>query len=398
MKKKVIVYQFWPIAWSNTAYSSAIALMTEHLLRISYLGVTHVWLSPIYKSPRKDHGYDIVDYCSIDPRLGTMEQFEKFIQVAHSLNLKVVMDLVLNHVSVRNPWFDNWYSGKCQHSEYFCWSDENRPGWKNLFDGGSCWKWSVYDERYYLHLFHEDQADLNWFPNGEINHGLVKEFNGIIDFWEEKGVDGWRLDVPQAINKDLSAEKVDFDSLLVGERDKLVISALFSNRDSFVMMEHFNPTHDPGLISGYVEAGVDFVLDVTLPNERPSDFRSAANRLAESGHFMVASESHDTPRRTSRAGLSGTEAIHELFDNDAQAVCLYQGQELGLRNPDDLTIEDIEFLDAQYAMMLKKEIIAPDKALGESRANARKSIPIEEFAEQFCDSESHYWTTKDLIG
>lgn len=387
--KKTIVYQLWPISWEGDDQKTAIEKMTMHLAYIKLLGATHVWLSPIYPSPRCDHGYDIEDYYSIDPKLGTMRQFGRFIDIAHELDLKVVMDLVLNHMSVESAWFK-----KCP--EFFCWKNEDLPGWNNLFDGGSSWEWNEANNGYYLHLFHKGQADLNWFPNGEINHGLVKKFMDILDFWEEIGVDGWRLDVPQAINKDLSAQTIGFRDLLVGDRDKLVISELFSNRDSFVMMEHFNPNHDPELIPGYVEAGVDFVLDVTLPNMCPDGFKAAVSRLAENDHFMVASESHDTPRRTSRAGMIGCDVIAELFDNDAQAACLYQGQELGLRNP-SLTIKDINRLDAQYSMMLDSGKIDPELAFFEARANARVAISSALFAKQFCDPRSCYWVTRDWI-
>ena len=151
---KTLVYQLWPLAWDG-----GIEEMTEHLVRVKEIGATHVWLSPVYLSPRADHGYDVADYYKIDRKIGTMKQFDIFVKRAHKLGLKVLMDMVLNHVSVEHAWFT-------EHPDFFCWSEKPLEDWNSLF-GGSAWEYVESRGEYYCHLFDKAQADLDWFPDGK---------------------------------------------------------------------------------------------------------------------------------------------------------------------------------------------------------------------------------------
>lgn len=393
---KTLVYQLYPIAWEQyNNGKNALENMTEHLNRIKALGADYVWLSPMYPSPRCDHGYDISDYKRIDPRFGSYADVATFITMAHKLGIKVLFDLVLNHTSTEHPWFKN-------HPEYYCWSDEDRSDWHNLFDGGPAWEPTL-SGRYYLHLFTRGQADLNWFPFGgnTINMTLVHEFRDVVDFWHELyHVDGFRLDVPQAINKSLSAESLELTDLIFGDgKDVDVINAIFKGReDLFLMMESFEPSNGE-LIDYYAEnTPVDFILDVILKDEvekSRKEFKESLKQLCEHDHFMLDLESHDSPRFLSRSDMDPQDMILEMFNSKAEAICLYQGQELCLRNPtkEELPATKMLDLDAMSAMRAKKgENIADIRK--NSRANARVPIPMDEYSRQGWDLGSYLILTK----
>ena len=292
---KVIVYQLYPIAWDG-----GIEEMIDHLPRIKELGVTHVWLSPLYPSPRADHGYDISDYYKIDRKIGTMRKFDEFVKQAHKLGLKVLMDLVLNHTSTKHSWFK-------EKPEYYCWAEEPLKNWDSLF-GGSAWEWDDSQGMFYCHLFDKKQADLDWFPDGNINYDLVQEFRNIVKFWTtDHKVDGFRLDVPQGINKDFGNDNLELNELLFGDLAVAVINAVFSGleRKPFLMMECLDPTFGQ-IIQKYVGGtSIDYCLNVLLKEERDKgwqEFHKAFYNSCKTSGFMLDLESHDSPRFTSRSG------------------------------------------------------------------------------------------------
>ncbi|MBQ3441561.1 hypothetical protein IJG27_04645 [Candidatus Saccharibacteria bacterium] len=393
MAKKKIVYQLYPIAWEQCS-PNALTAMTEHLERIKSLEVDYVWLSPMYPSPRWDGGYDISDYKRLDERFGGYDDLARFISKAHSLGIGVLFDLVLNHTSAEHKWFK-------EHPEYYIWSTKDREGWHNLFDEGSAWE-CVAQDTYYLHLFHPKQADLNWYPdNSTLNGSLVKEFQDIIAFWcDIYHIDGFRLDVPQAINKDLAEDSLELSDLLYETgRDTGVINAIFKGReDLFLMMECFDPTNGE-LIEYYAEnTPVDFILDVILKDEvekSREEFKESLKQLCEHSQYMLDLESHDSPRFASRGNIEPEDMIWEMFNSKAEAICLYQGQELCLRNPtkEELPATKMLDLDAMSAMRAKKgENIADIRK--SSRANARVPIPMDEYSRQENAPESYLNLTK----
>lgn len=372
---KTLVYQVWPIAWNG------IDAITKHLKRIKDLGADYVWLSPIYRSPRFDHGYDISDYMTVDSRFGTMQDFDDFVATAHKLGIGVLMDLVLNHTSTHHRWFR-------EHPDYYCWDKSIRTGWKNLFDGGSAWEPDPVNEACYLHLFHKEQADLNWFPKGKLNRSLVREFRKIVKFWLGHQVDGFRLDVPQSINKDFSSKKLEFTDLLFGDKAIKVINAIFTGiftpktydgKKPFLIMECFDPTYGK-IVEEYArKTPVDFVMNVMLKSEIDKSLDEFKHSLAlsvKNPHFMLDLESHDSPRFTSRSRLSATRIAKLLFNSGAKGVCIYQGQELGLSNPSKAHLPDASLLklDAETAMRHAGGVPL-DQLRPLSRANARVAIP-----------------------
>ncbi|MCL2520808.1 MAG: alpha,alpha-phosphotrehalase [Spirochaetaceae bacterium] len=198
---KQSVYQIYvpSFADSNGDGLGDLAGITGKLEYIKNLGVSYIWLTPIYVSPMNDNGYDVAAYCSINPRFGTMTDFDKLIETATSLGLKVMLDMVLNHTSTQHEWFQKALAGEERYQNYYIFKD-GTPGqpptnWQSKF-GGHAWHYVDKLGKWYLHLFDVTQADLNW-DNPEVRAELYK----VVNFWLDKGVKGLRFDVINLISK-----------------------------------------------------------------------------------------------------------------------------------------------------------------------------------------------------
>ena len=201
--KEAVVYQIYPRSFkdSNNDGIGDLRGIIEKIDYLDQLGVDAVWLNPVYKSPNDDNGYDISDYKDIMDEFGTMEDLEELMELLHQKNMKLIMDLVLNHSSDEHQWFKESQKSKDNpYRDYYIWKDGKNGGppnnWKSFF-GGSAWKYDEQTDQYYLHLFSPKQPDLNWE-----NPKLRQEIYDIINWWLEKGVDGFRLDVINLISKD----------------------------------------------------------------------------------------------------------------------------------------------------------------------------------------------------
>ena len=175
--------------------------ITKKLDYLKQLGVDVIWLTPIYESPQNDNGYDISNYYAIDPSYGTMADFDELLKEAHARELKIVMDIVINHTSTAHEWFEQSRQSKDNpYRDFYIWRDGVDGGppnnWQSKF-GGSAWGYDELTDQYYLHLFDKTQADLNWE-----NESVRKELATMMSFWAEKGIDGFRLDVINLISKD----------------------------------------------------------------------------------------------------------------------------------------------------------------------------------------------------
>ncbi|MEK4299513.1 alpha,alpha-phosphotrehalase [Oceanobacillus sp. FSL W8-0428] len=201
--QKSVVYQIYPKSFNDTTGNGMgdINGITEKLDYIKELGVDVIWLTPIYVSPQNDNGYDIADYYTIQPDYGTMEEFEKMLEKAHQIGLKIIMDIVVNHTSTEHKWFKEAKKSKDNpYRNYYIWKD-GKPGelptnWESKF-GGNTWEYDETTGSYYLHLFDVTQADLNW-ENEKVRDDVYQMMN----FWLDKGVDGFRMDVINLISKD----------------------------------------------------------------------------------------------------------------------------------------------------------------------------------------------------
>ena len=216
---KLIVYQIYPRSFhdSNNDGIGDINGIIEKLDHLQQLGVNAVWICPCYKSPNDDNGYDIADYRDIMDEFGTMDDIKRLIEQMHLRNMKVIMDLVPNHTSTQHRWFQESRKSKDNpYSDYYYWFDEPQNDWDSLF-GGSAWAYDEMRGQYYLHSYAVSQADLNWR-----NPAVVKEMQDVVDFWVDLGVDGFRCDVIDQIDKDWEGNRNSF-----GPRLHEFIHALF---------------------------------------------------------------------------------------------------------------------------------------------------------------------------
>ena len=198
-----VIYQIYPRSFldSNADGIGDIPGIISKLDYIKDMGVDAIWLSPIYPSPDVDFGYDVSDYCAIDPKYGNMQDFDVLIKQAHKRDIHIIMDLVLNHTSDKHPWFlDSRKSRGSKYRDYYIWKDPKPNGkppnnWLSVF-GGSGWELDANTGQYYFHHFFREQPDLNWR-----NPDVRKEMLDIFRYWLDKGVDGFRLDVFSAYFK-----------------------------------------------------------------------------------------------------------------------------------------------------------------------------------------------------
>ena len=206
--KEVVVYQVYPQSFCDTNGDGIGDLngITQCLRSLANLGIDVIWLSPVYASPMDDNGYDISDYRSIQPEYGTLDDFDRMLATAHDLGIKIVMDLVANHTSDEHAWFvESRKSKDNPYRDYYIWRDGrvDKDGkklppnnWESTFSG-SAWEYDEATDQWYLHCFSEKQPDLNWE-----NPHVRDDVYGLMSWWCNRGVDGWRMDVISMISKD----------------------------------------------------------------------------------------------------------------------------------------------------------------------------------------------------
>lgn len=201
--KESVVYQIYPRSFKDSNGDGVGDLngITEKLDYLAKLGIDVIWLSPVYRSPNDDNGYDISDYRAIMDDFGTMSDFDRMLDEAHRRGIRIVMDLVVNHTSDEHPWFvESRKSEDNPHRDFYIWrpARDGRPpnNWGSCFSG-SAWEYDARTDMYYLHLFSKKQPDLNW-DNPEVR----EEVFDMMNWWLDKGADGFRMDVISLISKD----------------------------------------------------------------------------------------------------------------------------------------------------------------------------------------------------
>ncbi|MFC4767111.1 alpha,alpha-phosphotrehalase [Effusibacillus consociatus] len=413
--KKAVVYQIYPKSFKDTTGNGTGDLqgIIDKLDYLKELGVDVIWLTPIYKSPQRDNGYDISDYYSINPEYGTMETFEQLLQKAHEKGIKIIMDIVVNHTSTEHPWFKEASSSKENaYRDFYIWKDPVADGppnnWKSKF-GGSAWQFDEQTGQYYLHLFDVTQADLNW-ENPELRESVYKMMN----FWLEKGVDGFRLDVINLISKDQSFPNDTFDTPTDDGR-KFYTDGPRIHEFLKEMNERAFSKYPQILTVGEMSSTtIDNCVKYTNPEEKELSMTFSFHHLKvdyPNGEKWVAADfdflrlkkilsdwqygmqkgggwnalfwcNHDQPRAVSRFG-NDKEYHKESAKMLATALHLlqgtpyiYQGEEIGMTNPyfEDLDeYRDVESINAYHLLKSQgksdKEIMAALKQ--KSRDNSR---------------------------
>jgi alpha-glucosidase len=276
-----VIYQIYPRSYmdSNGDGIGDLPGIISKLDYIKDLGVDAIWLSPIYPSPDADFGYDVADYTGIDPKYGTMHDFEELIKEAHQRKIHIIMDLVLNHTSDQHPWFlESRKSKDNPYRDWYIWKDAAPGGgvpnnWHSVF-GGKGWKWDENTQQYYFHMFYEQQPDLNWH-NPDVRQAILDVWR----FWLDKGVDGFRLDVFNAYFK----------------------SAGFEN----------NPTKLVGLTPFFRQ---HHLFDLDQPEMKPllTEFREILDEYPE--RYAVGETFMADQERA--ASYTGEDQLHAAFDLD----------------------------------------------------------------------------------
>jgi alpha-glucosidase len=201
-----VVYQVYPRSFADSDGDGVGDLegVRRRLDHLAWLGVDAVWLSPFYRSPMADFGYDVSDFCDVDPLFGDLDAFDRLLAEAHALGIRIVVDIVPNHSSDQHPWFQASRSSRDDpRRDWYVWRDGGGPevppnNWLGAFiDGGRAWTWDAPTEQWYLHQFLPQQPDLNWS-----NPELVEAMHGVMRFWLDRGVDGFRIDVVHCIGRD----------------------------------------------------------------------------------------------------------------------------------------------------------------------------------------------------
>lgn len=414
--KESVVYQIYPRSFcdSNGDGIGDLNGITSKLDYLKNLGVDVIWLSPIYKSPNDDNGYDISDYEDIMEEFGTMEDFDNLLKKAHELDLKIVMDLVVNHTSDEHSWFiESRKSKDNEKRDYYIWKepkDGAEPNnWGASFSG-SAWEFDENTNMYYLHLFSKKQPDLNWE-----NEKVRDEVYSMMDRWCKKGIDGFRMDVISLISKDQSFPDGPCENGLYGyfkgavngprvhEFLKEMNERVLSKYDIMTVGECAGVTVEEAkkyANSDGSELNMVFQFEHTSLDDENSGMKWSTKRLPlvplkenlskwQNELHGVAWNSlyfcnHDQPRIVSRLGSEKD----ELREKSAKciATCLhfmqgtpyiYQGEELGMTNTIFNTIEDFRDLESINAFReLTENKILPLEELfpmiaHKSRDNAR---------------------------
>jgi alpha-glucosidase len=202
--RSAVVYQVYPRSFQDSDGDGVGDLegMRRRLDHLAWLGVDAVWLSPFFRSPMADFGYDVADHCDVDPLFGTLADFDGLLARAHQLGIRVLIDWVPNHTSDRHPWFvESRSSRSSSRRDWYVWRD-GRPdqppnNWQAAFSAGPTWSWDETTRQWYLHLFLPEQPDLNW-----ANPEVVEAMEAVLRFWLDRGVDGFRADAVHSIGKD----------------------------------------------------------------------------------------------------------------------------------------------------------------------------------------------------
>ena len=371
--KNAVIYQVYPKSFQDSN-GDGIGDIKGIISRLDYLrtlGIDAIWLSPVYRSPQDDNGYDISDYQDIDPMFGSLVDMEELIAEAGKRNIKIIMDMVLNHSSDEHRWFVEAKKGKDNpYHDYYVWRDGKEgvpPNDMTSAFGGSAWEWVPQLGQYYLHQFSVKQPDLNWD-----NPKLRKELYDMILWWMDKGVGGFRFDVIDLIAKEpdrkitsngtrlheyireMTANTLSKGNLLtVGEAWSATpeTAKLYSNPDGSEVSMVFQFEH----IMLDQEPGKDKwdMIPLSLPALKRC-YEKWQNTLFDKGWNSLFLDNHDLPRIVSRWGNDGKYRVESakmlatMLHGMQGTPYIYQGEELGMTNvqfPDISDYEDIETLN-----------------------------------------------------
>lgn len=374
-----VLYQIYPRSFQDTNGDGVGDLVgaTQRLDHIASLGVDAIWLSPFFRSPMADMGYDVSDYRDVDPLFGTLDDFDRFLAEAHRRGLKVIIDLVFSHTSDQHAWFRESRSSRDNdRSDWYVWADAKPDGtapnnWLSIF-GGPAWEWDTVRRQYYMHTFLTSQPDLN-FHNPEVRKAVLDTAR----FWLDRGVDGFRLD---AVNHYFHDRKLrnnpPSDRARTGDvpetnpygyQDHLYDKTQPQNvkflQEFRAVLDQYEGRAAVGevgdgarslkTVAAYTEGGdklnMCYTFDLLADDFDPAHIRRCVGAFEETvkeGWVCWAFSNHDVRRHVSRFTKSGDDPDRvakfalTLLACLRGSICLYQGEELGLEEA-DLAFEDL---------------------------------------------------------
>lgn len=385
LDKGKVVYQIYPKSYKDTTENGIgdFRGIIEKIPYLAKLGVDMVWLNPFYPSPQRDNGYDISDYMAVDPLFGDMADFEKMVCVGKEHKIDFMLDMVLNHCSTEHEWFQKAIAGDKYYQDFFFIQDQPTD-WQSKF-GGSAWAPFGDTGKYYLHLFDETQADLNWR-----NPNVRKELFKVVNFWRDKGVKGFRFDVINLIGKDEvsvdcpenEGKPAYTDKPIVHNYLRMMNQATFGSDDSFMTVGEMSSTtmencvlysspdrQELSMTFNFHHLKVDY-KDGQKWTLAPFDFEELKSLYHSWGKEMSDKDgwsalfwnNHDQPRALNRFvdiqnfRKEGATMLAASIHLSRGTPYIYMGEEIGMIDPDYDSMADyvdVESLNA-YQMLLEE--------------------------------------------
>ncbi|SNJ89783.1 alpha,alpha-phosphotrehalase [Streptococcus pneumoniae] len=385
LDKGKVVYQIYPKSYKDTTENGIgdFRGIIEKIPYLAKLGVDMVWLNPFYPSPQRDNGYDISDYMAVDPLFGDMADFEEMVCVGKEHKIDFMLDMVLNHCSTEHEWFQKALAGDKYYQDFFFIQDQPTD-WQSKF-GGSAWTPFGDTGKYYLHLFDETQADLNWR-----NSNVRKELFKVVNFWRDKGVKGFRFDVINLIGKDEvsvdcpenEGKPAYTDKPIVHNYLRMMNQATFGSDDSFMTVGEMSSTtmencvlysspdrQELSMTFNFHHLKVDY-KDGQKWTLAPFDFEELKSLYHSWGKEMSDKDgwsalfwnNHDQPRALNRFvdiqnfRKEGATMLAASIHLSRGTPYIYMGEEIGMIDPDYDSMADyvdVESLNA-YQMLLEE--------------------------------------------
>ncbi|HEU7607463.1 TPA: alpha,alpha-phosphotrehalase [Streptococcus pneumoniae] len=385
LDKGKVVYQIYPKSYKDTTENGIgdFRGIIEKIPYLAKLGVDMVWLNPFYPIPQRDNGYDISDYMAVDPLFGDMADFEKMVCVGKEHKIDFMLDMVLNHCSTEHEWFQKALAGDKYYQDFFFIQDQPTD-WQSKF-GGSAWAPFGDTGKYYLHLFDETQADLNWR-----NPNVRKELFKVVNFWRDKGVKGFRFDVINLIGKDEvsvdcpenEGKPAYTDKPIVHNYLRMMNQATFGSDDSFMTVGEMSSTtmencvlysspdrQELSMTFNFHHLKVDY-KDGQKWTLAPFDFEELKSLYHSWGKEMSDKDgwsalfwnNHDQPRALNRFvdiqnfRKEGATMLAASIHLSRGTPYIYMGEEIGMIDPDYDSMADyvdVESLNA-YQMLLEE--------------------------------------------
>lgn len=385
LDKGKVVYQIYPKSYKDTTENGIgdFRGIIEKIPYLAKLGVDMVWLNPFYPSPQRDNGYDISDYMAVDPLFGDMADFEEMVCVGKEHKIDFMLDMVLNHCSTEHEWFQKALAGDKYYQDFFFIQDQPTD-WQSKF-GGSAWAPFGDTGKYYLHLFDETQADLNWR-----NSNVRKELFKVVNFWRDKGIKGFRFDVINLIGKDEvsvdcpenEGKPAYTDKPIVHNYLRMMNQATFGSDDSFMTVGEMSSTtmencvlysspnrQELSMTFNFHHLKVDYkdgqkwTLDPFDFEELKSLYHSWGKEMSDKdGWSALFWNNHDQPRALNRFvdiqnfRKEGATMLAASIHLSRGTPYIYMGEEIGMIDPDYDSMADyvdVESLNA-YQMLLEE--------------------------------------------